>query len=91
MIRSENGGRIENLTFENVTLQNFTKNGMLIVGGSGIKINRCNFTDNGAAVVPGSGFHHNLNLSYVTNGSVTNSRFCSSPRVMVSAYHFAKR
>lgn len=25
MIRSENGGRIENLTFENVTLQNFTK------------------------------------------------------------------
>ena len=79
IIRSENGGRIENLTFENVTLQNFTKNGMLIVGGSGIKINRCNFTDNGAAVVPGSGFHHNLNLSYVTNGSVTNSRFCSSP------------
>lgn len=79
MIRSENGGRIENLTFENVTLQNFTKNDMLIIGGSGIKINRCNFTDNGAAVVPGSGFHHNLNLSYVTNGSVTNSRFCSSP------------
>lgn len=79
VIRSESGGRIENLTFENVTLQNFTRNGMLIVGGSGIKINRCNFSDNGAAVVPGSGFHHNLNLSHITDCSITNSRFGSSP------------
>lgn len=79
VIRSESGGRIENLIFENVTLQNFTKNGMLIVGASGLKVNRCNFSDNGAAVVPGPGFHHNLNLSYITDASITNSRFGSSP------------
>lgn len=79
VIRSENGGRIENLIFENVTVQNFTKNGMLIVGGADIKINRCNFSDNGAAVVPGPGFHHNLNLSHITGCSIARSRFDSSP------------
>lgn len=79
VIRSETGGEIKNLVFENVTIQNFTKNGVLIVGASDVKINRCNFSDNGSSVVPGAGFHHNLNLSHVTDCAITNSRFDTSP------------
>ena len=80
VIRSEKGGEIRNLVLENVTIQNFTKNGMLIVGASDIKINCCNFSDNGSGVVPGAGFHHNLNLSYVRDCAITNSRFDTSPQ-----------
>ena len=79
IIRSEKGGEINNLLFENVTIQNFTKNGVLIIGASNIKINRCDFSDNGASVVPGAGLQHNLNLSYVTDCEITNSRFDTSP------------
>ena len=78
VIRSEKGDEIKDLLFENVTIQNFTKNGVLIVGASDITIDRCNFSDNGGSVVPGAGFHHNLNLSYVTNCVITNSRFDTS-------------
>lgn len=79
IIRSETGAEIKNLLFENITIQNFTKNGLLVVGASDVKINRCNFSDNGSSVVPGAGFHHNLNLSYVTGCEVINSRFDTSP------------
>jgi predicted alpha-1,2-mannosidase len=79
VIRSEKGGNIRNLSFENLTIQNFTKNGLLIVGASDIGINRCNFSDNGSSVVPGAGFHHNLNLSHVTGCKITGSRFDTSP------------
>ena len=79
IIRSEKGGEISNLLFENVTIQNFTKNGVLIVGASNVKINSCDFSDNGASVVPGAGLQHNLNLLYVTSCEITNSRFVASP------------
>jgi parallel beta-helix repeat protein len=79
VIRSEKGGKISNLTFEHVTIQNCTKNGVLIIGASDIKISRCNFSDNGSSVVPGAGFHHNLNLSYVKDCEITGSRFDTSP------------
>ncbi|MDR0546411.1 MAG: alginate lyase family protein, partial [Dysgonamonadaceae bacterium] len=79
VIRSEKGGKIDNLTFENLTIQNFTKNAVVITGASHIKVNRCNFSDNGSSVVPGAGFHHNLNLSYISDCEITDSRFDTSP------------
>lgn len=78
VLRSEDN-RIKNIRFDQVTVQNFTKNGVAIVGGTDIYINRCDFSDNGGNVVPGEGFHHNLLLSYVTNCTVRNSRFDTSP------------
>ncbi|MDR1098621.1 MAG: right-handed parallel beta-helix repeat-containing protein, partial [Tannerella sp.] len=79
VIRSERGAKISHLTFENITVRNFTKNGLLIVGASNVKISRCDFSDNGSSVVPGAGFHHNLHLSHVTDVEITGSRFDASP------------
>jgi predicted alpha-1,2-mannosidase len=79
VIRSERGAKISHLTFENITVRNFTKNGLLIVGASNVKIYRCDFSDNGSSVVPGAGFHHNLHLSHVTDVEITGSRFDASP------------
>lgn len=80
VIRSEKGGKIDNLLFEHVTIQNFTKNGILIVGASDVEINRCNISDNGSSVVPGAGAHHNLHISHTTDCRITDSRFDTSPR-----------
>ena len=79
VFRSEQGNTLTHILFENVTVQNFTKNGVVIDGGSDVKINRCNFSDNGSSVVPGAGFHHNLRLSYVTDCEINHSRFDASP------------
>ena len=79
VFRSGFGGTMKNITFENLTVQNFTKNGVFIGDGENIVINRCNFSDNGGNVVPGEKFHHNLYLSYSKNTKITNSRFDTSP------------
>lgn len=79
VLRSEKGSIIKNILFENVTIQNFTQNGVLIVGASNINIKNCDFSDNGSSVVPGAGLHHNLNLSHVENVKISDSRFDTSP------------
>ena len=79
VFRSDMGDTVKNILFENVTVQNFTKNGVLIDGGQNIKIIRCDFSDNGSSVVPGAGFHHNLKLSYIADCEILNSRFDTSP------------
>lgn len=70
--------QMKNITFENVTIQNFTKNGMKIAGASNLIISRCDFNDNGSSVVPGTGFHHNLNIIYSSGLMISESRFTSS-------------
>ncbi|MDR0413142.1 MAG: GH92 family glycosyl hydrolase [Dysgonamonadaceae bacterium] len=79
VLRSEKGGAIRDLLFEHVTVQNFTQNGVLLVGASNIRILHCDFSDNGSSVVPGAGLHHNLNLSQVENVTISHSRFDASP------------
>ncbi|NDV81780.1 alginate lyase family protein [Bacteroides sp. 51] len=70
---------IRNIRFEQLTVQNFTKNGVMVVGASDIRISQCDFSDNGGSVVPGEGFHHNLLLSYVADCTLWKSRFDTSP------------
>ena len=79
VLRVDNPGDINNVLFENVTVQNCTKHGVSIVGATNVTINRCDFSDNGSSVVPGAGLHHNLQLSYITNSKIINSRFDTSP------------
>lgn len=71
--------QMKNIRFENLTVQNCTKNGVVIKGASNIKVLNCDFSDSGSSVVPGAGLHHNLNLSYVADCEITNSRFDTSP------------
>jgi len=79
VFRSGLGGTMKNITFENLTVQNFTKSGMFIADGDNVVINCCDISDNGGNVVPGEKFHHNLFLSYSKNTTITNSRFDASP------------
>lgn len=79
ILKSTGKSGIQNILFENITVQNFTKSGVVVAGGRNICISRCDISDNGASVVPGAGFHHNLQLSYITDCNITSSRFDTSP------------
>ena len=72
-------GQFSNLLFENLTVQNCTKNGVSVRGANNVKVLNCDFSDNGSSVVPGAGFHHNLHFTRVSNGEIKNSRFDTSP------------
>ncbi|RBQ07890.1 alginate lyase family protein [Pedobacter miscanthi] len=79
LFSGEKEGQIHNVQLENLTVQNFTKNGVSIRGAKKVIINNCDFSDNGASVVPGAGFHHNLHLNHSSAILVKNSRFDTSP------------
>ena len=79
VLRSGDGGRMKNILFENLTVQNFTKTGVSVSDGEQVTVSRCDFSDNGGSVSPGAGFHHNLGLCYSKDCKVTDSRFDASP------------
>lgn len=78
ILLSDSTHKMQNISLQNVTVRNCTKNGVYIAGASNITIDRCDFDNNGSNVVPGPGFHHNMYLSHVTKVDVTDSRFDSS-------------
>lgn len=71
--------QIQNIHLENLTVRNFTKNGVSLRGVSDAHIINCDFSDNGSNVVPGKGLHHNLHLFRVNNITIKDSRFSNSP------------
>ncbi|MXV17670.1 alginate lyase family protein [Hufsiella ginkgonis] len=75
----EKAEQMTNIRLENLTVQNFTKNGVAIRGAWQVIISQCDFSDNGSSVVPGAGFHHNLLLTRSAGCTVSDSRFDSSP------------
>lgn len=75
---TDTGGQLKNIELKNITVQNFTKNGVYIVGAKNISILNCDITNNGSSVVPGSGFHHNLKLSHAENVTVSRNRLDDS-------------
>lgn len=64
---------------ENLTVRNFTKNGVSLRGVKDVRIINCDFSDNGSNVVPGKGLHHNLHLFQSKHVTITGSRFSNSP------------
>lgn len=72
-------GQMKNIRLERVTVSNCTKNGVAILGASGVTITACDFSDNGGSVVPGPGIHHNLLLAHVQAAQITGSRMDTSP------------
>ncbi|EPR71523.1 heparinase II/III family protein [Cyclobacterium qasimii] len=71
--------QIRNIQLENLTVRNFTKNGVSLRGVTAISITNCDFSDNGSNVVPGKGLHHNLHLFRSADISIKESRFSNSP------------
>ncbi|MDB5211443.1 MAG: hypothetical protein JWQ30_2270 [Sediminibacterium sp.] len=76
---AEREEQMHTIRFENITVQNFTKNGVAVRGARNVTVINCDFSDNGASVVPGAGFHHNLLLTRSSACQVSNSRFDTSP------------
>jgi hypothetical protein len=79
LFQSDARAPMRNIILERVTVRNFTKNGVSIKGAEGVTIDSCDFTGNGSSVVPGPGIHHNLKLTRIREGKITNSRFDDSP------------
>lgn len=69
---------MKNIVLENITLINFSRNGIFIAGSENVEINNCNVSDNGSGVVPGPRLHHNLLLKYVNKIRIRDSRFDTS-------------
>jgi parallel beta-helix repeat protein len=78
-LMAERAGQMKNIRLENVTVQNFTRSGVVIRGGSNVSVIHCDLSDNGGSVVPGAGFHHNLLITHSDHCTITGSRFDSSP------------
>ncbi|MDO6436890.1 heparinase II/III family protein [Cyclobacterium sp. 1_MG-2023] len=71
--------QIRNIHLENLTVRNFTKNGVSLRGVKDVRIINCDFSDNGSNVVPGKGLHHNLHLFQSKHVTITGSRLSNSP------------
>jgi parallel beta-helix repeat protein len=79
LFSADTDNQMQNIRFENVTVQNCTKNGVSVRGAANVQVINCDFSDNGSGVVPGAGFHHNLHLTHSSDCEIKNSRFDTSP------------
>ncbi len=67
-----------NITLRNLTVMNFSRNGVYFSDTKGLKIESCDFTENGSHVVPGDRIQHNLLLQRCEDVKIANSRLdCS--------------
>ena len=67
-----------NITLRDLTVMNFSRNGVYFSDTRGLRIENCDFTENGSHVVPGDRIQHNLLLQKCEDVKITNSRLdCS--------------
>ncbi|GAB2788272.1 hypothetical protein GCM10027275_36410 [Rhabdobacter roseus] len=79
MLLAQQEGQMKNITFENITVQNATYNGVFVSGATGLKVLGCDFNENGASIVPGPKLQHNLLLTHCADVTVRDSRLATSP------------
>lgn len=66
------------ITLRNLTVMNFSRNGVYFSDTQGLRIENCDFTENGSLVVPGERLQHNLLLQQCKDVEIINSRLdCS--------------
>ena len=66
------------ITLRNLTVMNFSRNGVYFSDTEGLRIERCDFTENGSHVVPGDRIQHNLLLQNCRDVTILDSRLdCS--------------
>ena len=71
-------GLMDDILLKNITVINFSKNGVNISGAENVKLESCNISDNGSSIIPGPKLQHNLNLSYVEDAVIEGCRFDTS-------------
>ncbi len=71
-------GKMSNITLVNISVINFSKNGVQISGARNLTVTGCNFSDNGSGIIPGPKLHHNLSMQYVSGGRITDCRLDGS-------------
>ncbi len=76
---SRKTGQMKNITFDHLTLLNFTHQGIYVSGAENVEMIGCNLSDNGSCIVPGPRLNHNFKLDHVQNVSVRDSRLAASP------------
>lgn len=72
------GGGMKHIELRNLTVINFSKNGVHISGAENVTLTACNISDNGAGVIPGPRLHHNLHLSWVRGCRIDGCRIDGS-------------
>lgn len=76
---SRKTGQMKNITFDRLTLLNFTHHGIYVSGAENVEMIGCNLSDNGSCIVPGPRLNHNFKLDHVKNVLVKDSRLAASP------------
>ena len=71
-------GLLRDILLKNISVINFSKNGIKISGAENVKLESCNISDNGSAIIPGPKLQHNLNMSHVRNAEIDGCRFDTS-------------
>ena len=71
-------GAFRRITLRDLTVNDFSRNGVLLSGIDGLTVERCDFSDNGSHVVPGPRLQHNLKLVRVRDVTVRDSRLDTS-------------
>lgn len=71
-------GLLENIVMKNISVVNFSKNGVNISGAGNVRLEACNISDNGSGIIPGPRLQHNLNISYARNVRISGCRFDTS-------------
>lgn len=72
------GSGMQNISLINLSVINFSKNGVYISGAGNVTITGCNISDNGSGVVPGPKLHHNLHLGWIRGCRITHCRLDTS-------------
>ena len=78
VLLADSVGQIKDICLENLTIRNFTKNGIFVSGAENVVLRKCDLDNNGSAVVPGPYFHHNLRVTRSSHVTLLESRFDSS-------------
>lgn len=72
--------KAQNISLKDLTIINFSRNGVYISDANHILINNCDFSENGSQVVPGPRLTHNLFIQSANNIQIEDSRLTTSLR-----------
>jgi len=77
-LAGESEGAFTDITLTNLTVNNFSRNGVIVSGTRRLIIERCDISDNGSYIVPGPRLTHNLRLLHVQHATIKDCRLDTS-------------